>query len=237
MTIPLPFAIMYFWYKCNSKYIIPSKALSLENAVEIDQLNRAKKRQGITTPEVSFTPYLYRQPSLAEGIQHPESYRRSHKTEGGRILSGTSSMASIDLEGGVRASLLKNELVPSPGSGPIAPDAPGAPSSDFGSEAPGGHYASLADFEAKRRLGDDSDATVIEESITEVLGDAADIDMPYDYAVEVSNITRRDIERAPIREVRVFFRSALRFKFGPYACDSAVFLSRYQLRLLVVPGL
>jgi hypothetical protein len=203
MTTPLPFAIMYFWYKCNSKYIIPSKALSLENAVEIDHLNKAKKRQGVTTPEVSFTPYLYRQPSLAEGIQHPESYRRSHKTEGGRLMSGTSSMASIDVESGMRASLLKNEMVPNPGSDRVAPDAPGPSANDKAGETPGGRFASLADL-AARRLGDDADSTAMEESITEVLGDAAEIDMPYDYAVEAGNMASRDIERAPIREVGIF---------------------------------
>lgn len=207
MTIPLPFAIVYFWYKCNSKYIVPSKALSLENAVELDHLNRLKKRQGVTTPEASFTPYLYRQPSLAEGIQHPESYRRSHKTEGGRQVSVASSMASIDLENGVHASLLKNELVPNPKIGDFAPSASKDSQTSGGTEMTG-RYATLADF-AARRLGEDADATAVEDSITEVLGDAAELEMPYDYSVEVGNISRavgedstqHDIERAPIREV------------------------------------
>ncbi|CAM9281248.1 unnamed protein product, partial [Ectocarpus fasciculatus] len=75
VTIPLPFIIVFFWHKCNKKYNKPSKALSLEKAVELDHVNAKRKKYGYSIPHASFNASLYRQPSLNEGEQQPEPYR------------------------------------------------------------------------------------------------------------------------------------------------------------------
>lgn len=74
--LPLPFALIYFWIYCDNKFRKASMHLSLDFSKEIDHRNEERKNNGRSTPLDTFTPELYKQPSLVEGEVYPEAYRR-----------------------------------------------------------------------------------------------------------------------------------------------------------------
>ena len=74
--LPLPFALIYFWIYCDNKFRKASMHLSLDFSKEIDHRNEERKINCRSTPLDSFSPELYRQPSLVETEVFPEAYRR-----------------------------------------------------------------------------------------------------------------------------------------------------------------
>eukprot|EP01041_Mallomonas_annulata_P001199 gene1199-2331_t len=103
--IPLPAFILYFWYYCDNKFKSPSENLSLEFAVELDRMNRTQKSSPMDS---SFSPSLYRQPSLAEGLAAAEPYRRSRRGSMGGGIGGVMSSNSFTVQAS-RCSLENEE--------------------------------------------------------------------------------------------------------------------------------
>jgi hypothetical protein len=79
--LPLPFGLMYFWYYCDSKFRQISLHLPLNLSKGIDQRTVEDKRNYRPTPLDTFSPLLYRQPALSEGLVYPEAYRRNDSDE------------------------------------------------------------------------------------------------------------------------------------------------------------
>jgi len=75
--LPLPLIVLYFWKYCNKVFRGPANQLSVEKAIELDAAIALKKLQHESTPEESFSPTLFRQPSLVEGRLRPAAYRAS----------------------------------------------------------------------------------------------------------------------------------------------------------------
>lgn len=76
MLVPLPFGIMYFWYRIDSKFKEPSMNLSLESAKALDREVSEKKLKGYQIPHSGFKRNLFRQPSLVEGSLKPVPFQR-----------------------------------------------------------------------------------------------------------------------------------------------------------------
>jgi len=77
MLVPLPFGIMYFWYRTDNKFKEPSMNLSLESAKDLDRQVAEKKLKGFQIPHSSFKRNLFRQPSLVEGPLKPAPFQRT----------------------------------------------------------------------------------------------------------------------------------------------------------------
>ena len=119
---PLPFAIIYFMYYCESKFKKQSMVsftivilfqkyiihlyqnLSFGFAKEFDQRSNEKKSSNKPTPHDTFNKILYRQPSLIEKAVYPEPYR-SHsiinyfkQSDDNKNIERVCGSLSIDLE-------------------------------------------------------------------------------------------------------------------------------------------
>lgn len=70
--VPLPFGIVYFWWRCRRHFQHKTNTLSLEEAVVIDMKNHDDSNSFI----VGFKRALYCQPSLVEEELVPLPYRR-----------------------------------------------------------------------------------------------------------------------------------------------------------------
>jgi len=81
LMFPLPFLLAYFWDFCNRKFKTPSAAMSLECAVEIDELNSELKKYNQETAADAFNVNLFRQPSLSEESLKPERYRNPNTVD------------------------------------------------------------------------------------------------------------------------------------------------------------
>jgi hypothetical protein len=77
MLVPLPFGIMYFWYRTDNKFKEPSMNLSLESAKDLDRQVGEKKLKGFQIPHSGFKRNLFRQPSLVEGPLKPAPFQRT----------------------------------------------------------------------------------------------------------------------------------------------------------------
>eukprot|EP00981_Chlorochromonas_danica_P012618 scaffold5218_cov150-Ochromonas_danica.AAC.10 len=75
--LPLPAAIAVFWRRSRASLSLPARQLSLERAKEIDRAMQQRAVHGLPTPQNTFRPFIYRQPSLTEGPLAPSLYRRS----------------------------------------------------------------------------------------------------------------------------------------------------------------
>ena len=74
-TLPLPPAIVYFWYYCDAKYKRQSMELAFGYAKTIDHSSDLAAESGRPRPQDFFSPTLYRQPSLLEKSVFPEPHR------------------------------------------------------------------------------------------------------------------------------------------------------------------
>ena len=79
--LPLPFSVWYFWRYCDHKFRKASMHLSLDFSKEIDMRTKERKHNNRSTPLDTFSPSLYRQPSLVEGRVYPEAYRREENDD------------------------------------------------------------------------------------------------------------------------------------------------------------
>jgi hypothetical protein len=70
--VPLPLALIYFWWSCRKHFQHKTNTLALEDAVELDRKNLATNEALLG----SFKRALYCQPSLVEGELAPSPYRR-----------------------------------------------------------------------------------------------------------------------------------------------------------------
>jgi hypothetical protein len=88
----------------------------LEKAVELDHVNAKRQKAGHAVPHASFSPALYRQPSLNEGEQHPEPYRITAASQQLPHLDMQARRdalaAELELDGNVSASPIENGTIP-----------------------------------------------------------------------------------------------------------------------------
>lgn len=83
-----------------------SQQLSLDAAIDLDNISKLRKDHGKSTPYDSFIPSMYMQPSLARKLPvAPEAYRRHRRrTEGESVGVRSSVCSDDDVESGGRMS-------------------------------------------------------------------------------------------------------------------------------------
>ena len=91
--LPLPPAIVYFWYYCDAKYKRQSMELAFGYAKTIDHSSDLAGESGRPRPTDFFSPTLYRQPSLLEKAVFPEPHRAE-------LLTRKHTASSLGLGGG-----------------------------------------------------------------------------------------------------------------------------------------
>ena len=76
--VPLPFLLVYFWRFCDDRFKQRSLQLSLESAVDLDQITDMRKKHAKPIPHDFFVKNMYSQPSLGRtSAVVPTPYRLS----------------------------------------------------------------------------------------------------------------------------------------------------------------
>eukprot|EP00607_Mallomonas_marina_P005037 CAMPEP_0182425518 /NCGR_PEP_ID=MMETSP1167-20130531/11955_1 /TAXON_ID=2988 /ORGANISM="Mallomonas Sp, Strain CCMP3275" /LENGTH=450 /DNA_ID=CAMNT_0024606317 /DNA_START=131 /DNA_END=1483 /DNA_ORIENTATION=- len=99
-VLPLPLCVLYFWRLCEAKFKHPSTTLTLEFSKEMDRRSVSLSLSSLPTATDTFTPELYRHPSLRERERERE---RNNEEEYMSSMKGGGREREKEREGRMRA--------------------------------------------------------------------------------------------------------------------------------------